>query len=320
MKRKLLFILTLFISASSFAQQANNSPSKQKLLSELAQNACKCIDSIPVDGESKEEIVKKINACIKDQATAYQLGSKLLGIDLLKGNNQKLDISINVDENSPDYKKYYFEMEKYLMDSCTSLKAKIALNEKTNEKSVSNNIEARKLYNQGLEETRNNNIENAIACYQKAVAIDPDFAFAWDNLGLCYRKAGKFDEALSAYKKSLEIDSLSTTPLQNIAVVYQYKKQYPEAIAIYKKLAVVNPDDPEVYYGIGRIYGILMNEYESGLDYMCKAYNLYTTQKSPYRTDAEKVIQNIYSQMKNAGKEDKFYEILKKNNITPDKK
>ena len=49
---------------------------------------------------------------------------------------------------------------------------------------------------------------------------------------------------------------------------------------------------------------------------MCKAYNLYIQQKSPYRADAEKVINIIYYEMKKQGKEEKFNEILKANNIS----
>jgi hypothetical protein len=48
---------------------------------------------------------------------------------------------------------------------------------------------------------------------------------------------------------------------------------------------------------------------------MCKAYNIYVAQKSPYRSDAEQVIKNIYGQMKKENKEDQFNKILKDNNI-----
>jgi hypothetical protein len=48
---------------------------------------------------------------------------------------------------------------------------------------------------------------------------------------------------------------------------------------------------------------------------MCKAYNLYIENKSPYRSDAEKVINLIYSQMKKENKEEDFYRVLKENKI-----
>ena len=41
--------------------------------------------------------------------------------------------------------------------------------------------------------------------YEKALEIDPVFAFAWDNLGLTYRRLEKYDLALDAYRKSLEL-------------------------------------------------------------------------------------------------------------------
>jgi len=67
---------------------------------------------------------------------------------------------------------------------------------------------------------------------------------------------------------------------------------------------------------LGDVYATKLNDYEKGLEYMCKAYNLYIEQKSPYRADAEKVINIIYYEMKKQGKEEKFNEILKANNIS----
>jgi len=36
-----------------------------------------------------------------------------------------------------------------------------------------------------------------------------------------------------------------------------------------------------------------LNDFEKGLENMCKAYNMYVYLKSPYRTDAEKIINLI---------------------------
>jgi hypothetical protein len=75
------------------------------------------------------------------------------------------------------------------------------------------------------------------------------------------------------------------------------------------------PNDPEVYYGIGLIYLSGKNDMENALQNMCKAYNIYVEQKSPYRTDAEKVINMIFGIMKKDNKEEAFNRILKENNI-----
>ena len=202
------------------------------------------------------------------------------------------------------------------MENCISLNEKIKNNEEQSNKSFSKNQKAIDLYSKGTDELKKDNFKKAIEYFEKALKIDPEFVFAWDNLGVSYRNLDNYDKAIESYEKSLEIDPKGITPLQNIAVVYQYKKEYQKAIISYQKLAEIDSNNPEIYYGIGQIYALYLNDYEKGLDNMCKAYNMYIEQKSPYRTDAEKVINLIYSEMKKQGKEDNFNEILKSNNIS----
>lgn len=237
-----------------------------------------------------------------------------------KKKKDKIDVSISMDKESKEYKEYYYDMERYLMDNCSAIKEKIASNEVEKKHSVSENEEALILYTLGTEESKKNNYKKAAEYYEKALKIDSIFSFAWDNLGVTYRRLEDYDKAIYAYNKSLELDSTGVTPLQNIAVVYLYKKEYEKAIDAYKKLAKIQPENSEVFYGIGNIELNYLNNYESGLDNMCKAYNLYISQNSPYRTDAERAIQFAYKQMKEAGKEKQFFDILSKNNISPNKK
>lgn len=295
--------------------------SSEKLFEELADNACLCVDSIDTFDKHKEEVNQEINTCIDEATVAYQMGSKLMDIgDLedLEGNSDTIEVNIdiNIDKNSEEYKKYYYELERYMMDSCSSLKDKVNNYEKLSEHSLSENEKAIDYYTKGLDEMQEENYEEAVDYFQKAVNEDPQFAFAWDNLGLSYRKLDEFDEAIEAYETSLEIDPYGKMPLQNIAVAYQYKEEYKKAIKAYKRLGEIDKENPEIYYGMGHVYVVNLQDYEKGLDNMCKAYNIYVEQKSPYRADAEKMINHIYSEMKKQGNEEKFNEILEDNNIS----
>jgi tetratricopeptide (TPR) repeat protein len=98
-------------------------------------------------------------------------------------------------------------------------------------------------------------------------------------------------------------------------VVYQYQKKYDEALVAYENLQQQYPDDPEGFYGAGIVYIDFKMNYEKALQNLCKAYNIYTNSGSPYRVDAEKLINHIFSKMKAEGKEKRFYEILKENHI-----
>lgn len=322
---KRLFIIGFILALFTAGNAQNIEIKKENLIKELSANACKCIDSISVYNKSKDRISEEISRCIDKLTTAYQFGVKLFGADdkikVTKGDengNKRIDVNLNINKESKEYKTYYYELERYLMDNCEALKKKIAASDKQSSvNSISQNPKSIAAYDAGCKEREKGNLKKAIKHFSEAVKIDPDFAFAWDNIGLCYRKLGDYDKAIEAYYKSLEIDPKGQMPLQNIAVVYQYKQDYANAIKAYERLAEIDSNNPEVYYGIGHVYTNNINNYEAGLKNMCKAYNLYVEQKSPYRTDAEKVIQQIYDEMKKQGKLDKFNEILKENNISP---
>jgi tetratricopeptide (TPR) repeat protein len=239
----------------------------------------------------------------------------LKNLEFDNNSKKEVNISIESDQNSEEYKEYYYELERFMMKNCNSLKEKIASDEKRSDKSFSKNKKAAEYYKKGIEASQKENDKKAVKYFEKAVEEDPEFAFAWDNLGVHYRKLNNFDRAIECYKKSLEIDPNGIMPLQNIAVVYIYKKEFENAIKAYEKLAEIDSKNPEIYYGIGNVYASNLNDFEKGLDNMCKAYNLYIEQKSPYRTDAEKIITRIYAEMKKQGKEDKFNQILKANKI-----
>ena len=321
MKKTLFILLGTALLQQSFGQ-AKPATAKDTLLAESAANACKCIDSIRIYNKARAEVAKEIHRCIAEQVSSYQLMAQLMNIDLLndsienKNGKKEINISLNVDENSPAFKESYYEIERYLMAHCPVLKEKIAANEKQSDKSFSANPDAQNFYSKGLDESKADNHKKAIKYFEKAVKIDPEFAFAWDNMGLAYRKLGEYDKALECYKKSLEIDPGGAMPLQNTAIVYQYKKEYQLAIETYEKLAALDKQNPEIYYGIGQIYATQLKDPEKALPFMCQAYNLYIEQKSPYRTDAEKLIQFIYSEMKKGNKEERFNEILKEHNIS----
>ena len=289
------------------------------LLKELSENACNCIDTIDSRNKFKAEITKEIHKCIDDQASAYQIGRKLMDINLQdkKSNSKKdtINIVINTNKNSSDYMTYYNKMESYLMENCKVLKKKIGSNDIENPNSFSDNPKSVKEYTKGLKYFKKENYKTALKYFEKAVKIDSVFAFAWDNIGLCHRRLENFDAAISAYKKSILLDPLGIMPLQNIAIAYEYKKEFNEALNAYQTLSEVDNFNPEVFYGMGRIQAFYLSEYEKGLDNICKAYNLYLKQKSPYKTDAVKLINMIYPEMKKQGKVERFKKILKENDI-----
>jgi tetratricopeptide (TPR) repeat protein len=277
-------------------------------------DACKCIDSISLMRKAKSEVVEEINECISKETTLLQVMMKT--VQSMMGDPSE-KIVIDGDTKSPEYQRYYFSIESWLRDSCVSLINAVAAHNEESYTSFSKNPKAVKEYNEGVEYMKKNDLKKAVSNFERAVKIDSKFAFAWDNLGICNRKLGNYDEAITAYEKSLEIDPEGVTPLHNIPVVYEFQKKFDKALSAYRSLQEKHPDDPEAYYGQGRVYTYFQVDLEKGLQNMCKAYNLYTNSGSPYRVDAEKNINYIYGKMKEAGNEKDFFRILKENKINP---
>lgn len=336
---KNLLLITLFCVIASFAHGQEITDDLKKSITESLQkqmikvsagNACKCIDSIDAGTKTSEQMAKEINECIDKEMMAYQMMAQI-GSFKMKMDNDKSEekpksnsdekyehnVVINTDKESTSYKLYYYELERYLMDSCTIMKSKAASNNKLGNYSMSNNMLALRWYEKGGYASEAKKYDKAVEYYTKALKVDSMFTFAWDNLGLAYRKLENYDKAIECYKKSIQIDPKGMMPLQNLAIAYQYKKEYDNAIKAYEQLATVDDKNPEVYYGLGNIYAVYLKDYEKGLDNLCKAYILYLELKSPYRTDAETMISQIYAAMKKEGKTERFNEILTKYNMTP---
>lgn len=316
-KKQITILILIFAFSLSFAQ---DKPDKAQLTKELAENACMCVDSISLFNRNKAEIINDINNCIDRQTGALQLGSLLTEVDKLSKTATEVDgkkqitLNFNTNKNSEQYKDSYNSIERYMMKYCESLKKAVNLAESKAGK-LSKNNEAMDFYHNAIASSKNENWKEAIINYEKAVKLDPSFTYAWDNLGICYRRIAEYDKALEAYKKSLAIDPAGKMALQNIPIVYIYKKEFQKAIDAYMNLDKVYPEDPEVYYGIGNIYFNSLKNNEKALDYMCKAYKIYNEQKSPYRTDAESTISLIYKKMKEENRLEKFKEILIENKI-----
>lgn len=316
-----------FVKSQAQAKNKEKKFTKEAQIKEFSESACNCIDSLERN-KAKDEITTEIGACIDKYVSAYHLSLSMSevvnsikegAIDEIEGKkpakNQKEYVIEVASPGSPKYQEHYRELERYMLSNCEALKFAIASDEQIHDNSVSANPKALKAYNKGVESLKGNNFKAALPYFLEAVKADSTFAFAWDNVGICYRNLGEMDKAIDAYKMSLFIEPSGITPLQNLAVAYTFKEDYDQAAVVYKKMTKVYPKNPEGYFGLGRVY-ILKDDLEQGLAYMCKSYNLYTEQKSPYRADAETIMASIYQEMKKAGKEAKFTQILKDNNIT----
>ena len=86
---------------------------------------------------------------------------------------------------------------------------------------------------------------------QKAIAINPDMAGYYSNLGLVLRELGQFEMALASYEKSLSIRPGVAETYNNQGILYAGAQRYKEAIDCYDRAIAAKPDYAAAHYNRG---------------------------------------------------------------------
>lgn len=97
--------------------------------------------------------------------------------------------------------------------------------------------------------------DQAVAAYKQAVAKDPGFALAWYDMGVVYYNTGAYADAADAYQEAIKYDSSNANAHANLASSYRQLERYPEANAEYKVAAVTINKDPDLYSEWGYCLG-----------------------------------------------------------------
>ena len=88
-----------------------------------------------------------------------------------------------------------------------------------------------------------NQNEKALAYYQKALALNEKNTDAMFNIGLCYTEMpDKTAEAIDAFQKVIALDANYTFAYYALAISYEKNSQYKEALENYEKFAELSPD------------------------------------------------------------------------------
>ncbi|MEL6765172.1 MAG: tetratricopeptide repeat protein, partial [Cyanobacteria bacterium J06607_6] len=74
----------------------------------------------------------------------------------------------------------------------------------------------------------------AIAAYQQALRLNPNFAEAQNNLGNALKEQGKFSEAIAAYRQALQLNPSYVVAHSNLVFALNYSTDYAPA-AIYRE-------------------------------------------------------------------------------------
>jgi len=107
------------------------------------------------------------------------------------------------------------------------------------------------LFEQGNIFVANNQNEEAIASYDEALQIKPDYHQAWYNRGIALGNLGRNEEGITSYDRALEIKPDYHEAWNNRAIPLAILGRYEEAIASYDRALQFKPDDHQAWYDRG---------------------------------------------------------------------
>ena len=104
----------------------------------------------------------------------------------------------------------------------------------------------------------------AAASYRQAVAIRPDIAELWSNLGLMQYQSAEYAEAVEAFRKALWLNQSLFVPNLFLGLDLLQLKRPGEAIPYLLASEKLQPDDPQPALALGRTFHALWEPEKSG--------------------------------------------------------
>jgi len=95
--------------------------------------------------------------------------------------------------------------------------------------------------------------EQALACFRRATAIDPDFAYAHTLQGHEHVANEEYEKALQAYRLAIAADHRHYNAYYGIGRVYERLGDYKAAHAHFHYASIINPTNPVLYVWIGTV-------------------------------------------------------------------
>ncbi len=106
-------------------------------------------------------------------------------------------------------------------------------------------------YNQGGAFHAQGKLDEAVASYQQALALKPDFANAHYNLAIVFNEQGKLDEAVASCQQVIAFKPDFAEAHSNLGNALQAQGRVDEAVASHQKALALKPNYAYWHYNLG---------------------------------------------------------------------
>jgi tetratricopeptide (TPR) repeat protein len=130
---------------------------------------------------------------------------------------------------------------------------RIAFFEEIGEMAAAAGAPAWKKFADGMSAWVREDMEAALALFEEAIAIDPQFAYPWNGKGNVLDVQKRYDEALAAFEKAISLDHEFAAPWNGKGNVLAGQKRYDEALAAFEKTISLDPEVAAPWNGKGNV-------------------------------------------------------------------
>lgn len=113
---------------------------------------------------------------------------------------------------------------------------------------------------------------DAERAYQQAIALDSREADAYYNFGVLCFERGRMDEAKAAFERAAQLQPRNAEALNNLGAILEQQGSWDRAAILYRRAIDANSSYPLAHFHLGRIYAnqkkyaLAVSEFERSLD------------------------------------------------------
>jgi len=101
--------------------------------------------------------------------------------------------------------------------------------------------------------------KEAEEAFQKAVNLDPQYVYAWNNMGNVFGNQGRYKEAEKAYRKALALDPFDPVPLTNLSGTCLFHlNQQDEGITLLLQGLSIGPENHDGRYVLKHFWQVVL--------------------------------------------------------------
>ncbi|MGK7925002.1 MAG: tetratricopeptide repeat protein, partial [Spirulina sp.] len=143
--------------------------------------------------------------------------------------------------------------------------------------------EAEAAFTQGVQFYETGDFENAIAAWDKAIALKSDYHQAWGNRGLGLKNLGRYEDAIASYDRAIELKPDFHKAWYNRGLALDELGRYAEAVEAYDRVLELKSDFHKAWYSRGNSLDALekseaaIASYDRAIDLKPDFYKAWTS-------------------------------------------